>query len=139
MNGAIGYGLQMDDGEMVPMAYIGCVAIPVTFAAAEKVRVDEKNCITWIVAGYEGAIRIGDAINPFHNKRGFSLNETVGCFAVAIAAGEDPRAQYAANARCYRFCCHGGCRGRAVPYRRPNEQVSQHWPWCIRRDLSSSS
>ncbi len=87
VNGAIGHALQMDDGEMESIAHIGCEVIPATFAVGEKVGADGKSCIAAIVAGYEGAIRIGDAINPSHNKRGFSPNGTVGVFGAALAAG----------------------------------------------------
>lgn len=87
VNGAIGHALQMDDGETKSIAHIGCEVIPAALAVAEKIGADGKSCITAIVAGYEGAIRIGGAINPSHNKRGFSPNGTVGVFGAALAAG----------------------------------------------------
>ena len=87
VNGAVGHALAMDDGETESIAHIGCEVIPAAFAVGEKVKADGKSCITAIVAGYESAIRIGDAINPSHNKRGFSPNGTIGVFGAALTAG----------------------------------------------------
>ena len=88
VNGAIGHTLQMDDGEMTSIGHLNCVIIPAALAVGEKENISGKEFITSIVAGNEGSIRIGDAVNPSHNRRGFSPNGTIGVFGAAISAGK---------------------------------------------------
>jgi len=88
LNGAIGHAIQMDDTEWITVAHLGTEVIPAALAVAEKSgEVNGKTLITAIVLGFEGAIRIGAAINPSHHLRGFSPNGTLGVFGAAIAAG----------------------------------------------------
>ena len=87
-NGAIGHAVQMDDTEWITVAHLGTEIIPAAIAVAEKQgNVGGKEIIKAIVLGYEGAIRIGAAVNPSHHRRGFSPNGTLGVFGAAIAAG----------------------------------------------------
>ncbi|MFX0199108.1 MAG: MmgE/PrpD family protein, partial [Candidatus Hodarchaeota archaeon] len=72
VNGAIGHALQMDDGEMRSIAHIGTEVIPAALAVAEAEGVGGKDLLTATVLGYEAVIRIGAAVNPSHNNRGFS-------------------------------------------------------------------
>jgi len=88
INGAIGHSLQMDDGEMRSVGHLNCVIIPATLAVGERENISGKEFITCIVAGNEGSIRIGAAVNPSHNRRGFSPNGTIGVFGAAISAGK---------------------------------------------------
>ncbi len=88
VNGAIGHAVQMDDTEWITVAHLGTEIIPAAFAVAEKQgNVSGKEIIKAIVLGYEGAVRIGAAVNPSHHRRGFSPNGTLGVFGAAIAAG----------------------------------------------------
>lgn len=88
VNGAMGHALQMDDTEWASIAHLGTVVIPAALAVGEKEGADGKELLTAIVLGYEGAIRIGAAVNPSHNSRGFSPNGTIGVFGAAIAAAK---------------------------------------------------
>lgn len=88
VNGAIGHALQMDDGEMRSIAHIGTEVIPAALAVAEAEGVGGKDLLTATVLGYEAVIRIGAAVNPSHNNRGFSPNGTIGVFGAAAAAGK---------------------------------------------------
>jgi len=88
INGAIGHSLQMDDGEMKSVGHLNCEIIPAALAVGERENISGKKFITSIVVGNEGSIRIGSAVSPSHNKRGFSPNGTIGVFGAAIAAGK---------------------------------------------------
>jgi 2-methylcitrate dehydratase PrpD len=88
INGSIGHSLQLDDGEMKSCAHLNCEIIPAALALGEREHCSGKDFITSIVAGNEGSIRIGSAVNPSHNQRGFSPNGTIGVFGAAIAAGK---------------------------------------------------
>ncbi|MBU7042252.1 MAG: MmgE/PrpD family protein [Theionarchaea archaeon] len=88
INGSIGHSLQLDDGEMASCAHLNCEIIPAALAVGERQDCSGKELITAIVAGNEGSIRIGSAVNPSHNQRGFSPNGTIGVFGAAIAAGK---------------------------------------------------
>jgi 2-methylcitrate dehydratase PrpD len=88
INGSIGHSLQLDDGEMESCAHLNCEIIPAALAAGEREDCTGEELITCIVAGNEGSIRIGSAVNPSHNQRGFSPNGTIGVFGAAIAAGK---------------------------------------------------
>lgn len=88
VNGAIGHALQMDDGERRSIAHIGTEVIPAALAVAEAEGAGGKDLLTATVLGYEAAIRIGAAVNPSHNDRGFSPNGTIGVFGAAAAAGK---------------------------------------------------
>lgn len=89
LNGAIGHAIQMDDTEWSTVAHLGTEVIPASLALTEKVgNRSGKDFITAVVAGYEGAIRIGMAVNPSHHQRGFSPNGTLGVFGAAIGAGK---------------------------------------------------
>ncbi|HUW08535.1 MAG TPA: MmgE/PrpD family protein [Anaerolineae bacterium] len=87
-NGAMGHALQMDDTDWASIAHIGTEVIPAALAVAEKVGADGKELLSSVVLGYEGAMRIGAAVHPSHNSRGFSPNGTIGVFGAAIAAGK---------------------------------------------------
>jgi len=80
--------MQMDDMEWATIGHVGTTIIPAALALAEKQGADGKELVTAIVLGYEGAIRIGEAINPSHHRRGFSPNGTLGVFGAAIAAAK---------------------------------------------------
>jgi 2-methylcitrate dehydratase PrpD len=88
INGSIGHSLQLDDGEMKSCAHLNCEIIPAALAVGEREKCTGKDLITSVVAGNEGSIRIGSAVNPSHNQRGFSPNGTIGVFGAAIAAGK---------------------------------------------------
>jgi len=88
VNGAIGHALQMDDGEERSVAHIGTEVIPAALSVAEAEKLGGKDVLTATVLGYEAAIRIGAAVNPSHNDRGFSPNGPIGVFGAAIAAGK---------------------------------------------------
>lgn len=88
INGSIGHSLQLDDGEMESCAHLNCEIIPAALAVGEREDCTGEELITCIVAGNEGSIRIGAAVNPSHNQRGFSPNGTIGVFGAAIAAGK---------------------------------------------------
>ncbi|MCL4459926.1 MAG: MmgE/PrpD family protein [Chloroflexi bacterium] len=87
-NGVLGHSLQFDDGSRVAQGHPGTVVIPAILAAGETAEIDGKGLLVSLVVGYEAFIRIGEAINPSHIKRGFHTTGTVGTVAAALAASK---------------------------------------------------
>jgi 2-methylcitrate dehydratase PrpD len=86
VNAAMGHALQLDDGDRWTEAHVGTAIIPSALSAAEIARCDGKDLLTSIIVGYEVAMRVGYAVSPYHRKRGFSPNGTLGVFGAAAAA-----------------------------------------------------
>jgi len=87
-NAYAGHVIQMDDGDSQACAHLGTCIIPAALAVAEKYKCSGKKFLEAVIVGYEVAIRIGRAINPSHNSRGFSPNGTVGIFGAVSATSK---------------------------------------------------
>lgn len=86
-NGAASHIVELDDVHKASIIHAGAPIIPAALAAAEKVGAGGKALIEGIVAGYEVAIRIGEAITPSHYYY-WHTTGTVGTFGACVAAGK---------------------------------------------------
>lgn len=64
LNAAFGHALDMDDLHNSSILHPGVITIPTAFALGEYYKKSGKEVIAAIVAGYDVAARIGEAINP---------------------------------------------------------------------------
>ena len=88
VNGITSHALELDDGHRGSAVHIGSAVISAILPLIEQNRVDGKTALTGLIAGYETAIRIGNAIQPSHRKLGFHSTATCGTLGVAMAASK---------------------------------------------------
>jgi 2-methylcitrate dehydratase PrpD len=95
-NGTIGHALEIDDYYVVgfPLGHLGTITIPVGLALADKQPCNGQQLIEAVVAGYEAAVRVNDALGPEHYGAGWHATGTTGTFGAAATAasilGLDP-------------------------------------------------
>lgn len=87
VNGTFGQGCELDDYYDRGGGHPGAASIPVAMALADKKKVDGKNFIAAIVAGYELGWRLGLGLLPQMMRRGFHAQSVVGVFIAAATAG----------------------------------------------------
>ena len=87
VNGAMSHIVELDDVHKSSILHPGAVVIPAALAMSEREGADGKSLLTAIVAGYDVAIRIGEAVNPSH-YRYWHTTGTCGTFGAAVAAGK---------------------------------------------------
>jgi len=88
LNAAYGHGADIDDGHRTAQGHPGIVVIPAAFALAEAARMNGKDVILAVVAGYDVFVRLASAVNPAHFNRGFHSTGTVGTIAAGAAAAK---------------------------------------------------
>ena len=85
VNGAMGHMAEMDDTHRGTMSHPGdslwAVALALTTADS-----DSKAFLTATIAGYEVALRIGEAVMPDHYQRGWHTSGTIMAFGSAVTA-----------------------------------------------------
>lgn len=86
VNGALSHIVEMDDLDRGSVIHPGAVVIPAALAVAEREEVSGHDFASAVVAGYEVAIRIGEAVGKRH-YRYFHNTSTCGVFGAAAAAG----------------------------------------------------
>jgi 2-methylcitrate dehydratase PrpD len=86
-NAAAGHVVEMDDLHRASILHPGAPVIPAALAIAEREQRSGKELIQAVVAGYEIAIRIGEAAGPKHYEF-WHTTGTCGTFGAAIAAGK---------------------------------------------------
>ncbi|MCL5959950.1 MAG: MmgE/PrpD family protein, partial [Chloroflexi bacterium] len=67
VNGVSTHILELDDVHKASTMHAGTVVLPAALAASQRGRVDGRRLIEAIVAGFDVAIRIGEAVNPAHD------------------------------------------------------------------------
>lgn len=92
LNAALGNGIashivELDDVHRGAIVHAGAAVIPAALAAAEMVHADGRGLIESIVAGYEVAIRLGEAVSPSHYFYWHNTG-TCGTFGSCAAAGK---------------------------------------------------
>ncbi|AET67314.1 uncharacterized protein involved in propionate catabolism [Desulfosporosinus orientis DSM 765] len=87
VNGSVSHIVELDDVHKASIIHAGAPIIPAALAAAEKTGAGGRALIEGIVAGYESAIRIGEAVTPAHYHY-WHTTGTVGTFGAAAAAGK---------------------------------------------------
>ncbi len=92
LNAALGNGLaahivELDDVHRTSIIHAGAPIIAAALAAAEMERAGGRQLLAAIVAGYEVAIRVGEAVTPAHYYY-WHTTGTCGTFGAAAAAGK---------------------------------------------------
>ncbi len=92
LNAALGNGIashivELDDVHRGSIIHTGAVVIPAALAVSEMKRAGGRELIESIVAGYEVAIRIGEAVTPSHYYFWHNTG-TCGTFGACAAAGK---------------------------------------------------
>ena len=87
VNGTFGQGCELDDYYDRGGGHPGAASIPVAMALSDKKKVDGKDFITAVVAGYELGWRLGLGLLPQMMRRGFHAQSVVGVFIAAATAG----------------------------------------------------
>ena len=85
-NGGLSHIVEMDDLHRASVVHPGAVVIPASLALAEATGASGDAFLASVVAGYEVAIRVGEAVGPTH-YRFFHNTSTCGGFGAAAAAG----------------------------------------------------
>jgi len=85
-NGVLGKELDMDDGHRLGGSHIAAPVMPAALAAAELTGASGRDLLAGIVAGYDVHARVGQAIDPSHETRGFNPVGTCGTLGAAVAA-----------------------------------------------------
>ncbi|MFZ0928162.1 MAG: MmgE/PrpD family protein [Syntrophobacteraceae bacterium] len=92
LNAALGNGIashimELDDVHRGSVIHAGAAVIPAALAVAEMTRASGRKLIESLVAGYEVAIRIGEAVTPSHYYFWHNTG-TCGTFGACAAAGK---------------------------------------------------
>jgi 2-methylcitrate dehydratase PrpD len=85
-NGIMSHILELDDVHRNSILHPAAPVIPAALALAEREEANGKTLLTAIVAGYEAAIRVGEAVGPSHYKFWHNTG-TCGAFGAAAASG----------------------------------------------------
>jgi 2-methylcitrate dehydratase PrpD len=86
-NGIASHILELDDVHRRSIVHAGAAVMPAAFAAAELVHASGRGLIEAIVAGYEVAIRVGEAVTPSHYHYWHNTG-TCGTFGACAAAAK---------------------------------------------------
>ncbi|MFQ5681961.1 MAG: MmgE/PrpD family protein [Candidatus Binatia bacterium] len=86
VNGGLSHIVEMDDLDNGSVLHPGAVIIPAALAVAEREHCSGKNFLSAVVAGYEVAIRVGEAVGKRHYHY-FHNTATCGVFGAAAAVG----------------------------------------------------
>lgn len=87
LNGACAHALDFDDMHIESAMHPSSPIITAALATAEATGATGRDFLTAVVLGMEGALRIGNAVNPSHYRRGWHATGTLGHFGAAMAAG----------------------------------------------------
>jgi len=87
-NGAMGHMTELDDTHIGTASHPGDSIIPAALALGERNKITGKDLLLALVAGYEADLRIGEAVQPTHVRRGFHSSGTINTFGAAISAGK---------------------------------------------------
>ena len=86
-NGIASHIMELDDVHRGSIIHAGAAVIPAALAAAEMTHASGRALIEGIVAGYETAIRVGEAVTPSHYYYWHNTG-TCGTFGACAAAGK---------------------------------------------------
>ena len=84
-NGAVSHIVELDDLHRASILHPGAAVIPAALATAELVRASGPDFLAAVVAGYEVAIRVGEAVTPSH-YRYWHTTGTCGTFGAAAVS-----------------------------------------------------
>lgn len=86
LNGISSHVIELDDTHRDSITHVGSPVIPAALAMAERAGSSGLAFLLAVVAGYEACLRIANAVQPSHWKRGFLSMGTCGTFGAAAAA-----------------------------------------------------
>jgi len=86
INGGLSHIVEMDDLDRGSVVHPATVTIPAALAIKEKTQASGRDFLSAVVAGYEVAIRLGEAVGKEHYYN-FHNTATCGVFGAAAAAG----------------------------------------------------
>lgn len=84
VNGYNAHVLELDDGHQFGMIHLGAPIISAVIAVAQKEKADGIDVLKGIVMGYEAAVRLALAIQPYHKQKGFHTSGTCGTIGAAV-------------------------------------------------------
>jgi len=89
-NGTGAHSLELDDIHQPGSIHLGVVIFSSAIAASEACRkIDGKQFITSVVAGYEAAARLAIALQPqYHYRQGFHPTATCGTFGATVTVSK---------------------------------------------------
>ncbi len=86
-NGVASHTVELDDVHRGSILHAGAAVIPAALACAEMLNASGRKLLEAIVAGYEIAVRVGEAVTPSHYYF-WHTTGTCGTFGAAAAAGK---------------------------------------------------
>ena len=87
VNGTMGHMAELDDTHRGTMSHPGDSIWASALAVGEKQGASGADMLVAAIAGYEAALRIGEAVMPDHYRRGWHSSGTIMSFGAAVTAG----------------------------------------------------
>ncbi|MCK6451773.1 MAG: MmgE/PrpD family protein [Alphaproteobacteria bacterium] len=87
LNGISAHVIELDDTHRYSITHVGAPVIPAAMAMAEREGASGATFLAAVVAGYEACLRVANAVQPSHWRRGFLSMGTCGTFGAAAASG----------------------------------------------------
>lgn len=87
LNGISAHVIELDDTHRDSITHVGAPVIPAALAMAERAHASGATFLAAVVAGYEACLRVANAVQPSHWRRGFLSMGTCGTFGAAAASG----------------------------------------------------
>jgi 2-methylcitrate dehydratase PrpD len=84
INGIASHTAELDDGVISGIIHPGTPVFSALLPDAQRNRISGDDLLLGIVAGYEGSVRIANAIQPSHKLRGYHATATCGSIGAAI-------------------------------------------------------
>ncbi|MCC7047056.1 MAG: MmgE/PrpD family protein [Alphaproteobacteria bacterium] len=87
LNGVSAHVIELDDTHRDSITHVGAPVIPAALAMAEREGASGATFLAAVIAGYEACLRVANAVQPSHWRRGFLSMGTCGTFGAAAASG----------------------------------------------------
>lgn len=121
LNGASAHMRELDDTHRGTASHPGDSVIAAGLAAAEEMGASGEELIIAVIAGYDIAIRVGEALTPAHYRKGWHTSGTLNVFGAAMTAarllgldrGQSVHAIGLAGTQCAGSTAHRSTRGMA--------------------------
>lgn len=84
LNGLSAHETELDDGHRMGMIHLASPIISALLPIAESENVEYKELLIGIIAGYEAAVRLSKAVQPYHKNKGYHTTGTCGTIGAAM-------------------------------------------------------
>lgn len=84
INGLSSHIAELDDGVISGIVHPGAPVFSALLPLAQAKNIDSKDFIKGVIVGYEVSVRLSNAIQPSHKKRGYHATGTCGMIGVAL-------------------------------------------------------